>query len=92
MERFLIFFFLILIFIVVLMIFVFILLFRVKNEEVDLLKILLKDIKIMRMVIDDYYKVIGIFFDLVLVNFDEKFEKIYYEKDGEKIYFKDYLR
>ena len=92
MERFSTFSFLTLIPIVALMIFVFISLFRAKNEEVDLPKILLKDIKTMRMAIDDYYKATGTFPDLVLANSDEKLEKIYYEKDGEKIYFKDYLR
>ena len=65
---------------------------RAKNEEVDLPKILLKDIKTMRVAIDDYYKATGTFPDLVLANSDEKLESIYYEKDGEKIYFKDYLR
>ena len=92
MERFSTFSFLTLIPIVALMIFVFISLFRAKNEEVDLPKILLKDIKTMRVAIDDYYKATGTFPDLVLANSDEKLEKIYYEKDGEKIYFKDYLR
>lgn len=72
--------------------FVFISMFRTKNEEVDLPKLLLKDIKTMRVAIDDYYKATGIFPDLVLANSDEKLESIYYEKDGEKIYFKDYLR
>jgi len=74
------------------MIFVFISMFRAKNEEVDLPKILLKDIKTMRVAIDDYYKATGTFPDLVLANSDEKLESIYYEKDGERIYFKDYLR
>ena len=89
MERFSTFSFLTLIPIVALMIFVFISLFRAKNEEVDLPKILLKDIKTMRVAIDDYYKATGTFPDLVLANSDEKLESIYYEKDGEKIYFKD---
>ena len=92
MERFSTFSFLTLIPIVALMIFVFISMFRAKNEEVDLPKILLKDIKTMRVAIDDYYKATGTFPDLVLANSDEKLESIYYEKDGEKIYFKDYLR
>ena len=92
MERFSTFSFLTLIPIVALMIFVFISMFRAKNEEVDLPKILLKDIKTMRVAIDDYYKATGTFPDLVLANFDEKLESIYYEKDGERIYFKDYLR
>lgn len=92
MERFSTFSFLTLIPIVALMIFVFISMFRTKNEEVDLPKILLKDIKTMRVAIDDYYKATGTFPDLVLANSDEKLESIYYEKDGEKIYFKDYLR
>ena len=91
-ERFSTFSFLTLLPIVALMIFVFISMFRAKNEEVDLPKILLKDIKTMRVAIDDYYKATGIFPDLVLANSDEKLESIYYEKDGEKIYFKDYLR
>ena len=89
-ERFSTFSFLTLIPIVALMIFVFISMFRAKNEEVDLPKILLKDIKTMRVAIDDYYKATGTFPDLVLANSDEKLESIYYEKDGEKIYFKDY--
>ena len=89
MERFSTFSFLTLIPIVALMIFVFISMFRAKNEEVDLPKILLKDIKTMRVAIDDYYKATGTFPDLVLANSDEKLESIYYEKDGEKIYFKD---
>ena len=46
----------------------------------------------MRVAIDDFYKATGTFPDLVLANSDEKLEKIYYEKDGEKIYFKDYLK
>ena len=92
MERFSTFSFLTLIPIVALMIFVFISLFRAKNEEVDLPKILLKDIKTMRVAIDDYYKATGTFPELILANSDEKLESIYYEKDGEKIYFKDYLR
>lgn len=92
MERFSTFSFLTLIPIVALMIFVFISMFRTKNEEVDLPKLLLKDIKTMRVAIDDYYKATGTFPDLVLANSDEKLESIYYEKDGEKIYFKDYLR
>ena len=92
MERFSTFSFLTLLPIVALMIFVFISMFRAKNEEVDLPKILLKDIKTMRVAIDDYYKATGTFPDLVLANSDEKLESIYYEKDGEKIYFKDYLR
>ena len=91
-ERFSTFSFLTLIPIVALMIFVFISMFRAKNEEVDLPKILLKDIKTMRVAIDDYYKATGTFPDLVLANSDEKLESIYYEKDGEKIYFQDYLR
>ena len=91
MERFSTFSFLTLIPIVALMIFVFISMFRTKNEEVDLPKLLLKDIKTMRVAIDDYYKATGTFPDLVLANSDEKLESIYYEKDGEKIYFKDYL-
>ena len=90
-ERFSTFSFLTLIPIVALMIFVFISMFRTKNEEVDLPKILLKDIKTMRVAIDDYYKATGTFPDLVLANSDEKLEKIYYEKDEEKIYIKDYL-
>ena len=89
MERFSTFSFLTLIPIVALMIFVFISMFRTKNEEVDLPKLLLKDIKTMRVAIDDYYKATGTFPDLVLANSDEKLESIYYEKDGEKIYFKD---
>ena len=91
MERFSTFSFLTLIPIVALMIFVFISMFRAKNEEVDLPKILLKDIKTMRVAIDDYYKATGTFPDLVLANFDEKLESIYYEKDGERIYFKDLI-
>ena len=91
-ERFSTFSFLTLLPIVALMIFVFISMFRAKNEEVDLPKILLKDIKTMRVAIDDYYKATGTFPDLVLANSDGKLESIYYEKDGEKIYFKDYLR
>ena len=91
MERFSTFSFLTLIPIVALMIFVFISMFRAKNEEVDLPKILLKDIKTMRVAIDDYYKATGTFPDLVLANSDEKLESIYYEKDGERIYVKDYL-
>ena len=66
MERFSTFSFLTLIPIVALMIFVFISMFRTKNEEVDLPKLLLKDIKTMRVAIDDYYKATGIFPDLVL--------------------------
>ena len=89
MERFSTFSFLTLIPIVTLMIFVFISMFRTKNEEVDLPKLLLKDIKTMRVAIDDYYKATGTFPDLILANSDEKLESIYYEKDGEKIYFKD---
>mgnify|MGYP007110394728 CR=1 FL=1 len=92
MERFSTFSFLTLIPIVALMIFVFISMFRTKNEEVDLPKLLLKDIKTMRVAIDDYYKTTGTFPDLVLANSDEKLESIYYEKDGEKIYFKDFLK
>lgn len=92
MERFSTFSFLTLIPIVALMIFVFISMFRAKNEEVDLPKTLLKDIKTIRVAIDDYYKATGTFPNLVLANSDEKLEKIYYEKDGERIYFKDYLR
>ena len=88
-ERFSTFSFLTLLPIVALMIFVFISMFRAKNEEVDLPKILLKDIKTMRVAIDDYYKATGTFPDLVLANSDEKLESIYYEKDGERIYFKD---
>lgn len=91
-ERFSTFSFLTLLPIVALMIFVFISMFRAKNEEVDLPKILLKDIKTMRVAIDDYYKATGTFPDLVLANSDGKLESIYYEKDGERIYFKDYLR
>ena len=53
MERFSTFSFLTLIPIVALMIFVFISMFRTKNEEVDLPKLLLKDIKTMRVAIDD---------------------------------------
>ena len=90
-ERFSTFSFLTLLPIVALMIFVFISMFRAKNEEVDLPKILLKDIKTMRVAIDDYYKATGTFPDLVLANSDGKLESIYYEKDGERIYFKDYL-
>ena len=88
-ERFSTFSFLTLLPIVALMIFVFISMFRAKNEEVDLPKILLKDIKTMRVAIDDYYKATGTFPDLVLANSDGKLESIYYEKDGERIYFKD---
>ena len=91
MERFSTFSFLTLIPIVALMIFVFISMFRAKNEEVDLPKILLKDIKTMRVAIDDYYKATGAFPDLVLANSDEKLESVYYEKDGERIYFKDLI-
>ena len=92
MERFSTFSFLTLIPIVALMIFVFFSMFGAKVEEVDLPKILLKDLKTMRIAIDDYYKATGTFPNLVLANSDEKLESIYYEKDGEKIYFKDYLR
>ena len=91
-ERFSTFSFLTLLPIVALMIFVFISMFRAKNEEVDLPKILLKDIKTMRVAIDDYYKATGTFPDLVLANSDEKRESSYYEKDGERIYCKDDLR
>ena len=90
-ERFSTFSFLTLLPIVALMIFVFISMFRAKNEEVDLPKILLKDIKTMRVAIDDYYKATGTFPDLVLANSDGKLESIYYEKDGERIYFKDLI-
>lgn len=92
MYRFSTFSFLTLIPIVALMIFVFISMFRVKNEEIDLPKILLRDMKNIRVAIDDYYKLTGAFPELSLVNSDEKLEKIYYEKDGERIYFKDYLK
>lgn len=68
MERFSTFSFLTLIPIVTLMIFVFISMFRTKNEEVDLPKLLLKDIKTMRVAIDDYYKATGTFPDLILAN------------------------
>ena len=88
-ERFSTFSFLTLIPIVALMIFVFISMFGAKVEEVDLPKILIKDLKTMRVAIDDFYKATGTFPDLALANSDEKLEKIYYEKDGEKIYFKD---
>ncbi|ALQ37340.1 hypothetical protein [Fusobacterium hwasookii] len=91
-ERFSTFSFLTLIPIVALMIFVFISMFGAKVEEVDLPKILIKDLKTMRVAIDDFYKATGTFPDLALANSDEKLEKIYYEKDGEKIYFKDYLK
>ena len=91
-ERFSTFSFLTLIPIVALMIFVFFSMFGAKVEEVDLPKILLKDLKTMRVAIDDFYKATGTFPDLALANSDEKLESIYYEKDGEKIYFKDYLR
>ena len=92
MERFSTFSFLTLIPIVALMIFVFFSMFGAKVEEVDLPKILLKDLKTMRIAIDDYYKATGTFPNLVLANSDEKLESIYYEKDGERIYFKDYLK
>ena len=46
----------------------------------------------MRIAIDDYYKATGTFPNLVLANSDEKLETIYYERDGERIYFKDYLK
>ena len=92
MERFSTFSFLTLIPIVALMIFVFFSMFGAKVEEVDLPKILLKDLKTMRIAIDDYYKATGTFPNLVLANSDEKLETIYYEKDGERIYFKDYLK
>ena len=91
-ERFSTFSFLTLIPIVALMIFVFLSMFGAKVEEVDLPKILIKDLKTMRVAIDDFYKATGTFPDLVLANSDEKLESIYYEKDGERIYFKDYLR
>ena len=83
MERFSTFSFLTLIPIVALMIFVFISMFGAKVEEVDLPKILIKDLKTMRVAIDDFYKATGTFPDLALANSDEKLEKIY---------FKDYLR
>ena len=92
MERFSTFSFLTLIPIVALMIFVFFSMFGAKVEEVDLPKILLKDLKTMRIAIDDYYKATGTFPNLVLANSDEKLETIYYERDGERIYFKDYLK
>ena len=92
MERFSTFSFLTLIPIVALMIFVFFSMFGAKVEEVDLPKILLKDLKTMRIAIDDYYKATGTFPNLLLANSDEKLESIYYEKDGERIYFKDYLK
>ena len=92
MERFSTFSFLTLIPIVALMIFVFFSMFGAKVEEVDLPKILLKDLKTMRIAIDDYYKATGTFHNLVLANSDEKLETIYYERDGERIYFKDYLK
>ena len=91
-ERFSTFSFLTLIPIVALMIFVFFSMFGAKVEEVDLPKILLKDLKTMRIAIDDYYKATGTFPNLVLANSDEKLETIYYERDGERIYFKDYLK
>ena len=91
-ERFSTFSFLTLIPIVALMIFVFLSMFEAKVEEVDLPKILLKDLKTMRVAIDDFYKATGTFPDLALANSDEKLESIYYEKDGERIYFKDYLK
>ena len=92
MERFSTFSFLTLIPIVALMIFVFFSMFGAKVEGVDLPKILLKDLKTMRIAIDDYYKATGTFPNLVLANSDEKLETIYYERDGERIYFKDYLK
>ena len=85
MERFSTFSFLTLIPIVALMIFVFFSMFGAKVEEVDLPKILLKDLKTMRIAIDDYYKATGTFPNLVLANSDEKLESIYYERDGERI-------
>ncbi|WP_427170323.1 hypothetical protein KST23_08545 [Fusobacterium nucleatum] len=92
MERFSTFSFLTLIPIVVLIIFIFVSMFKSKNDEVDLPKTLLKDLKTIRIAIDDYYRATGTFPDLVLANSDEKLENIFFEKDGKKIYFKDYLK
>lgn len=66
--------------------------FRETNDEVELPKIMIKDIKNVRIAIDEYYRATGIFPNLELVNTDEKLEQIFFEQDGERIYFKDFLK
>ena len=67
-------------------------LFRETNDEVELPKIMIKDIKNVRIAIDEYYRATGTFPNLELVNTDEKLEQIFFEQDGERIYFKDFLK
>ena len=66
--------------------------FRETNDEVELPKIMIKDIKNVRIAIDEYYRATGTFPNLELVNTDEKLEQIFFEQDGERIYFKDFLK
>ena len=53
---------------------------------------MIKDIKNVRIAIDEYYRATGTFPNLELVNTDEKLEQIFFEQDGERIYFKDFLK
>ena len=51
--------------------------FRETNDEVELPKIMIKDIKNVRIAIDEYYRATGTFPNLELVNTDEKLEPSY---------------
>lgn len=53
-------------------------LFRETNDEVELPKIMIKDIKNVRIAIDEYYRATGTFPNLELVNTDEKLEQIFF--------------
>lgn len=66
--------------------------FRETNDEVELPKLMIKDIKNVRIAIDEYYRATGTFPNLELVNTDEKLEQIFFEEEGERIYFKDFLK
>ena len=63
-----------------------------KVEDIDVAKGLIKDIKIMRVAIDEYYQKTGTFPDLALNNEENEIEKIFYKTDSGIVYFKDLLK
>ena len=61
------------------------------NDDVNSAKVMIKDIKNMRVAIDEFYKETGTFPDLALAN-DGGIDKVSVEQNGKIISFKDFLK
>ena len=61
------------------------------NDDVNSAKVMIKDIKNMRVAIDEFYKETGEFPNLALAN-DGGIDKVSVDQNGKIVYFKDFLK